>query len=198
MSQLYLNLADQGPKFFVVVEVLVSCWVTLGSQVEANCSWELDCMCCESRVAMEAANSIETQQKGQKTSKKSSFIDDKKPKKRKAPRYWSDKQENNEDVESVVEGKKEDVEEIVIDPLVLEKYTRGERLNIEVYFLLLNLCVTFGKNIFYFVLLHCKVLVWNIRGFSFASQIIRLNVYNFPNDILSYIVVYYVQSKFSF
>ena len=54
-------------------------------------------------------------------------------KKRKAPRYWSDQQNDDHTVEAEVKSMKKDVEEIIIDPKLLEKYDRGKSVSLKVF-----------------------------------------------------------------
>jgi len=59
--------------------------------------------------------------------------DGKQSKKRKAPRYWANQKEDTDCLEDGrVKENKNNVEEITIDPVVLEKYTRGKSVNVKV------------------------------------------------------------------
>jgi len=58
--------------------------------------------------------------------------DGKQSKKRKAPRYWANQKEDTDCLEDGrVKENKNNVEEITIDPVVLEKYTRGKSVNVK-------------------------------------------------------------------
>ena len=54
-------------------------------------------------------------------------------KKRKAPRYWSEEPKDELTKKETEKSEaREDVEEITIDPETLNKYNRGERINVKV------------------------------------------------------------------
>ena len=70
--------------------------------------------------------------------------DGKTSKKRKAPRYWSSQKEDPDSLEKgEVKENKNNVEEITIDPVILEKYTRGKSVNLEVLAAIESFCLPF-------------------------------------------------------
>ena len=59
----------------------------------------------------------------------------KEKKKNKAPRYWSGTKDNTKlKKKSKNDGEIKEVEEFVMDPETLEKYTRGQGVNVKVIF----------------------------------------------------------------
>lgn len=92
-------------------------------------------------TGMEEAKPVSVGPKNSTKSKFKLLKDEKRPKKRKAPRYWSNDEENKKHFQEKEEkGDKEGVEEITIDPVVLGKYTRGERIKLKVYLIYSIFC----------------------------------------------------------
>lgn len=83
---------------------------------------------------MEEVKTSKTGSRRPNNSNKKHSQDGRQLKKRKTSRYWSTQQKDDDIENSEVKKYKSDMAEITIDPMVLEKYTRGKRVDLKVFF----------------------------------------------------------------
>ena len=84
-------------------------------------------------MEMEKSKAISADLKTPTNSGRKRSSDGKVAKTRKAPRYWSSQDRGDYPKNNKVKEKEGNVEEIIIDPMVLKKYTRGKMVDIKVF-----------------------------------------------------------------